>query len=379
MTRESFLPYCLPSLGEEEVMAVTEVLKSGWLSSGPKVEEFEDRLREYIGCEHVVAVSSCTAALHLSLMAHGIKPGDEVITTPYTFASTGNMIIQMGAKPILADISTVDFNIDPNEIASKIGPKTRAIMPVHFAGHPCDMKEIREIADEHDLSVIEDAAHAIGAEYRGRKIGSQGTACFSFYPTKNMTTGEGGAICTDDDEIAKKVRLLLANGINRNTWQRSINEASWYYDIERCGWKYNMSDLNATIGIEQLKKLDEFIETRIKMAEAYNKALFDVDGIFLPMARGDVKHVYHLYPILLKEPESRNDFIEAMRWLNIGCSVHFIPLHLHTLYQESFHYKQGDFPKAEWVFNREVSLPLYPKMTVQDQKEVIEAVMILLP
>jgi len=374
MVRETFLPYCLPSIGKEEFEAVAEVMVSGWLSSGPKVDEFEKDLCKYTGCKHAVVVNSCTAALHLSLLSSENGGGDEVITSPYTFASTGNMIMQTGARPVFIDIDR-KYNIDVSKIEEAITERTKAIIPVHFAGHPCDMKEIREIADEHDLFVIEDAAHAIGSEYQGEKIGSQGTACFSFYPTKNMTTGEGGAICTDDEELAEKARILRANGINRDTWKRGKAETPWHYDIVKCGWKYNLSDIHAAIGIQQLKKLDDFIDTRIRMADIYDRALKGL--VDLPPRDPGVKHSYHLYPILVA-PDEADDFIGAMRQLNIGCSIHFIPLHLHSLYRQTLDYKEGDFPNAEQVFGREVSLPLYPSMTEKDQEDVINTVNLLL-
>jgi UDP-4-amino-4,6-dideoxy-N-acetyl-beta-L-altrosamine transaminase len=357
------IPYCLPEIGEEEIAEVVDTLRSGWLTMGPKTIAFEEQIAAYTGAKYAVAVNSCTAALHLSLLAYGLGPGDEVITSPYTFASTGNVIVHSGARPVFADIQRDTFNIDPEKINEAITPKTKAIIPVHFAGQPCDMKEIQEIADDHNLVVIEDAAHAIGAEYRGKKIGSLSDAtCFSFYATKNMTTGEGGAVTTDDPKIADKMRILRLHGISKDAWKRYSAQGSWYYEIEECGWKYNMTDIQAALGIHQLRKLDGFVATRRKYAEMYSTALRDIEGVVTPVEKLGRKHVYHLYPVFLDEVD-RGDFIRGMAGMGIGCSVHFIPLHLHPFYRDTFDFKKGDFPIAEAVYDHEVSLPLYPKMT----------------
>lgn len=368
------IPYCLPEIGEEEIAEVVDTLRSGWLTMGPKTIAFEEQIAAYTGAKYAVAVNSCTAALHLSLLAYGIGPGDEVITSPYTFASTGNVIVHSGARPVFADIQRDTFNIDPEKINEAITPKTKAIIPVHFAGQPCDMKEIQEIADDHNLVVIEDAAHAIGAEYRGKKIGSLSDAtCFSFYATKNMTTGEGGAVTTNDPKIADKMRILRLHGISKDAWKRYSAQGSWYYEIEECGWKYNMTDIQAALGIHQLRKLDGFVETRRKYAEMYSTGIRDFEGVVTPLEKKGQKHVYHLYPVLLNEMD-RGDFIREMAEMGIGCSVHFIPLHLHPFYRDTFDFKRGDFPNAEWVYEREVSLPLYPKMRMTDVAYVMECV-----
>ncbi len=372
--RDTFLPYFQPAIGEDEIREVVHTLNSGWLTMGAKTIEFEQLLAKYIGAKHAIALNSCTAALHLSLIALGIGKGDEVITTPFTFASTGNVIVQVGAKPVFVDIEKDTYNIDPERIREAITPQTRAMVPVHYAGQPCDMNPIVEIAQEHDLYVIEDAAHAIGAEYKGRKIGTFGdTTCFSFYATKNMTTGEGGAITTNDDRLADKFRVLRLHGINKDAWKRYAAGGSWYYEIEDCGWKYNISDIQAALGIPQLRKLDKSIETRRKYVGIYNKEFRNLGGIVIPYERTDVKHVYCLYPILLKKLD-RNEFVETMKGKGIGCSVHFIPLHLHPFYREKFGFKKGDFPNAEWVYEREVSLPLYPKMNEEAVWRVVATV-----
>ena len=371
---KEFLPYYQPLIEEEEVKEVIDTLKSGWLTMGPKTIEFEKLIAEYTGAKNAIAVSSCTAALHLSLIALNIGKGDEVITTPYTFASTGNVIVHTGAKPVFVDIERETDNIDPEKIKEAITPKTKAIIPVHYAGQPCDMKAVMEIAEDYSFSVVEDAAHAIGAEYEGRRIGTFGTTtCFSFYATKNMTTGEGGAITTDDDKLADKLRILRLHGISKDAWRRYSEKGSWYYEIENCGWKYNMTDMQAALGIHQIKKLDRFTEIRRKYARVYNEELGKINGIITPYEKPNVKHVYHLYPILL-EGYNRDKFIIKMQEKGIGCSVHFIPLHLHPFYKNMFGFKKGDFPNAEWAYKREVSLPLYPKMKEEEVYDVINII-----
>lgn len=367
-----FLPYYQTLIEDDEIKEVIDTLKSGWLTMGPKTIEFEKLLSDYLGVKHAIAVNSCTAALHLSLIALGVGKRDEVITTPFTFASTGNVIVHVGAKPIFVDIKRDTYNIDTEKIKETITPKTKAIIPVHYAGQPCDMKAIMEIAEDNNLFVIEDAAHVIGAEYQGKKIGTFGiTTCFSFYVTKNITTGEGGAITTDDDELADKLRILRLHGISKDAWKRYSEKGSWYYEIEECGWKYNMTDIQAALGIHQIKKLDKFIEIRRRYAAIYNEELKKVDGMITPYEKSNIKHVYHLYPILLRS-YNRNEFIEKMYERGIGCSVHFIPLHLHPFYKNTFGFKKGDFPNAEWIYEREVSLPLYPKMGEKDLRYVID-------
>jgi dTDP-4-amino-4,6-dideoxygalactose transaminase len=341
---------------------------------GPKTIEFEKLIAKYTGAKYAIAVNSCTAALHLSLIALGIGEGDEVITTPFTFAATANVIIQVGAKPVFVDIKKDTYNIDPEEIKKAITPKTKAIIPVHYAGQPCEIDKIMKIAKKHNLFVIEDAAHAIGAEYKARKIGTIGDlTCFSFYATKNMTTGEGGAITTNNKKLAEKIEILRLHGMSRDAWKRYSKKGSWYYEIKECGWKYNMTDIQAVMGIVQLKKLDKFIEIRRKYVQIYNKELSKIKGIITPYERPDVKHVYYLYPILL-ENYDRDKFIEKMAENGIQCSVHFIPLHLHPFYRKKFGFKKGDFPNSEWVYEREVSLPLYPKMKEKDVKFIINTI-----
>lgn len=374
MRKAEFLPYSQPLIDEQEIKEVVDTLKSGWLSTGPKTLKFEKLIAAYAEAKYAIALNSCTAGLHLSLIALGIGEGDEVITTPFTFASTANVIVHVGAKPVFVDIKKDTYNIAPEKVKRAITAKTKAIIPVHYAGQPCDMRELMEIAQKHNLYVIEDAAHAIGAEYKGKKIGTFGDiTCFSFYATKNMTTGEGGAITTNEDKVAEKFRILRLHGITKDAWKRYSVSGSWYYEIEDCGWKYNMSDIQAAVGVQQLRKLDKFIEIRRKYAHIYNEEFSQLGGIITPYEKSDVKHVYHLYPVLL-EKFNRDEFIKKMAEKGIGCSVHFIPLHLHPFYRKQFGFKKGDFPNAEWVYEKEVSLPLYPKMSEDDVWRVMTAV-----
>ena len=373
-TRDKFLPFSLPLIQDEEINEVIDTLKSNWLTMGPKTAEFEKQLADYLNVKHVISVNSCTAALHLSLIALGIKNGDEVITTPYTFASTGNVICHVGAKPVFVDIEKDTFNIDPEKIEKAITEKTKVIIVVHYAGQAADMDKISRIANKYNLKIIEDAAHAIGSEYNGRKIGTSGNlVCFSFYPIKNMTTGEGGAIATNDDLLADRLKKLRLHGISKDAWKRYGKEGTWYYEIEECGWKYNMTDIQAALGLHQLKKLDAFIKKRQEIAEIYDRELGRIENIRIPFKKENIKHSYHLYPILVNGCE-RNKFIEELEKKKIGTSVHFIPLHLHPFYQKTYGYKKGDFPVAEQIYERIISLPIYPKMDEKDVRDVINAV-----
>jgi len=378
MLRPEFLPFHQPSIEDEEIQEVVDTLKSGWITTGPKTKLFEKKFQEYIGCKHAIAVSSCTAGLHLALVAAGVGQGDEVITTPYTFATTGEVIIQIGAKPVFVDIEEDGFNIDVTKIPEAITPETKAIIPIHFAGEPCDMDEIMKIAQENNLFVIEDAAHAVGAEYKGKKIGNIGdVTVFSFYATKNLTTGEGGMVTTNNDELAEKIRLLSLHGISKDAWKRYTAEGSWYYEILYAGYKYNMTDIQASLGIHQLNKLEKFLSIRQKYAQRYSSAFADVSEIKTPPVNHHVRHAWHLYVIRLNSASlsiDRKQFIEALKAENIGSSVHFIPLHLHPYYKKKYGYKQGDYPNSEQVYSRVISLPLFPKMADADLEDVIKAV-----
>lgn len=376
--RKDYLPYHKPSIGDEEINEVVSTLRTGWITTGPKTKKFEERFKEYIGSKYAVAVNSCTAALHLSLVANDISKGDEIITTPYTFAATGEVIIQTGAKPVFVDIDRGTYNIDSERIKEAITYKTKAIIPVHFGGQPCDMKAIIDIAEDHHLLVIEDAAHAMGSEYDNRKIGTIGDlTTFSFYATKNITTAEGGMVTTNDKKKAEKIQILSLHGISKDAWKRYTSQGSWYYEILYAGYKYNMTDIQAAIGLAQLRKVDDFNKIRNKYAEMYNHAFRGFEEIDTPEVLPNVKHAWHLYPLRIKYEMlrvHRNGFIESLRKENIGVSVHFIPLHLHPFYRETFGFKPEDFPISYEEYLHEISLPLYPNMSEADVHDVIEAV-----
>ncbi len=375
--RNEFLPLSLPDIGEEEIEEVAQALRSGWITTGPRTKEFERRFKEYVGAKHAIAVNSCTGALHIALAAIGIEPGDEVITSPLTFCSTANVIVHLGGVPVFADIGD-DFNIDPVQIEHRITPRTKAIMPVHYSGQPCQMNEILACAHKHGLWVIEDAAHAIGAKYQDRMIGTIGdVTTFSFYAIKNMTTAEGGMITTEKGELAAKMRLLSLHGISKDAWKRYTSEGSWYYEVVHAGYKYNMTDIQAALGIHQLAKLDRFLEARSRIAAMYTAAFSEVPELQTPIVNYNICHAWHLYVIQLNLEQltiNRAQFVEALRAQNIGSSVHFIPVHLHPFYCENYGFQPGDYPKAERVYERILSLPLYPKMCEQDVEDVITAV-----
>ncbi len=378
--RTAFLPFAPPWIGPEEKAEILDTLDSGWLTTGPKTEQFQQRLAAYIGAGCAVAVNSCTAALHVAVIAHGIGEGDEVILPTYTFASTAHVVMYQRARPVFVDIEAETYNMDPDLIEAAITPKTKAILLVHYAGHPCELDAVYDIAQRHGLAVIEDAAHAIGSEYRGRKIGSFGpTTCFSFYATKNLTTGEGGMAVLNDPDLAERMRVLGMYGISdaRKIWGRYAPRGSWFYDIEALGYKYNMMDLQAALGLHQLAKLDRFIERRARIAALYTEAFADLDALATPAVRPDVRHAWHLYTLLLR-PErmtiDRDRFIEELTAEQIGTSVLFRPLHLHSYYREALGYPEGRFPVSEDVFGGAVSLPLSPKMSDEDVLDVIAAV-----
>src|SRR5215831_13372717 len=377
MRRES-LPFHVPDIGEAEVRAVEETLRSGWLTTGPKVKQFEKDFAGYVGCRHAVAVNSGTAALQLALAAAGVKEGDEVLVPTMTFAATAEVVLHLHAWPVLVDCQPDTLNLDPDRLEEAISPNTKAIIPVHFGGRPCDMQRILEIARAYNLAVIEDAAHALPARYGGRLIGTIGDiTCFSFYATKTITTGEGGMATTENPEWAERMRIMSLHGISKDAWKRYTAGGSWYYEILFPGYKYNLTDIAAAIGIEQLKKCNEFWETRQRIAMNYAKAFADLQEIQVPSCRNNVQHAWHLFVIQLNLERlkiNRNQFIEALREKGIGTSVHFIPLHLHPYYRDKFGHKPEDFPNASAVFNRIISLPIYPKMSEGNVRDVIVAV-----
>ena len=370
-----FIPFHKPAIGEDEIRSVVETLRSGWLTTGPKVKIFEAEFASYIGSSHAVAVNSATAALHLALEAVGIKSGDEVIVPTMTFTATAEVVLYLGARPVLVDCRTDDLNIDVDRIEAAISNNTKAIIPVHIAGRPCAMDQILAIAQRHGLRVIEDAAHALPASHRGRKVGAIGDiTCFSFYATKTITTGEGGMATTENPEWAKRMRMMSLHGISHDAWDRYTEKGSWYYEVLRPGYKYNMTDIAAALGIEQLKRCDDFYQARRRIAERYNEAFADLPEIQVPRCGSDLQHAWHLYIIQLKLDRlsiDRQDFIKALNSRRIGTSVHFIPLHLHPFYKQTFGYQPADFPQASAAFDRIVSMPIYPTMTEQNVCDVI--------
>jgi dTDP-4-amino-4,6-dideoxygalactose transaminase len=373
-----FLPFHAPDIGDEEIRSVVETLRSGWLTTGAKVNQLEQEFSRYTGAPHSVAVNSGTAALHLALDAIGIKEGDEVIVPTMTFTASAEVVLYFKARPVLVDCEPDTLNIDAQRIEEKITPRTRAIMPVHFAGQPCDMSKILQIARGHNLRVLEDAAHALPARYQEKMVGTVGDiTCFSFYVTKTITTGEGGMATTSNPQWADHMRVMSLHGISKDAWKRYTNEGSWYYEVHYPGYKYNLTDIAAAIGIEQLKKCNKLWESRRRIAAAYDEGFADLPEIRTPICRPDLQHAWHLYVIQLELERltiNRNQFIETLKQENIGTSVHFIPLHLHPYYQKTFGYTPADFPHASAVFHRIVSLPIFPKMTEADTRHVIRTV-----
>lgn len=376
--RQEFLPYALPLIEDDDIEAVVDSLKSNWVTKGPKTDEFEKRFAEYIGVKHAIAFNSCTAGLHTVLVAAGIGEGDEVITTPMTFAASANVIIHSGATPVFVDIDPITMNIDHTKIEEKITPRTRALIPVHIAGFPCEMDEIMAIASKHNLFVLEDAAHAVHTLYKDKMIGSIGDAtAFSFYATKNLMTGEGGMVTTDNDDLADKLRVYSLHGMSRNAWNRYTAKGSWHYEVTFPGYKYNMTDIQAALGVTQLAKLESMQKTRESIAHRYNQAFAILPQLEIPIDRQYARHAWHLYIIKLnleKISVDRAEFIELLKEENIGTSVHFIPVHLHPYYRDTFGLERGALPQAENVYDRIISLPLYPKMSDTDVQDVIEAV-----
>ncbi len=361
------VPFHRPDVGEEEVAAVVETLRSGWLTTGPKAQEFERRFAETIGAEHAIAVSSCTAALHLALDALELEPGDEVITSTLTFTSTGATIVHAGGKPVLVDVTPDTLNIDPSDVARKITPRTRAIVAVHFAGHPAPMDELVELAERHGLHLIEDAAHALPAAYRGRRIGTIGeSTAFSFYATKNLTTGEGGMLTTNDASVADRVRMRRLHGMSRDAWKRYTAAGSWRYDVSYPGFKYNFTDIAAAIGLVQLRRLPDLHRRRAELVARYTAHLADVPALRLPLTRPDVEHAWHLYVVRASADGlrvTRDTLIERLKAEGIGTSVHFIPLHLHSYYREALGLSPADFPVASEAAETMMSLPLHTRMS----------------
>jgi dTDP-4-amino-4,6-dideoxygalactose transaminase len=375
--RTLFLPFSPPAISEEEIEAVVDTLRSDWITTGPKTREFETVFRAYLGAKSALAVNSCTGALHIALAALGIGPGDEVITTPMTFCSSVNVIEHMGATPILADVDQSTLTLSPEQVVARLSQRTKAVLPVHFAGHPVDMDAIMSIARAQDLWVIEDAAHALPASYRGQKIGTIGDfTAFSFYATKNLTTAEGGML-TGAPEKIERARLFSLHGMNRDAWKRYSAEGSWYYEVVEAGFKYNMTDIQAAIGLVQMKRLEQMQMRRKEIVATYDAALGVIDELQIPVDKPDVESAAHLYVLRLNLDRlkiNRNQFIEELKVLNIGTSVHFIPIHLHPYYKNKYDWKPDDFPVANTEYQRMISLPLHPRLTDEDVQDVINAI-----
>ncbi len=375
---EEFLPFSRPSISREAIDEVVACLESGWITTGPRVKKFEEELKRYFNAPHALALSSATAGLHLALLALEIKPGDEVITTPMTFAATLNTIVLAGGRPVLVDVELDTYNMDVSKLAKAITQRTRAIMPVHFAGLPVDLDPLYELADQHGLRVIEDAAHAIGTEYKGKRIGAFGdTQVFSFHPNKNMTTGEGGCVVTRDDQLAGKIALLRFHGMDREAWNRFGKSGSQHYEIITPGLKYNMMDIQAALGLHQLPALDGFIKRRTELALRYQKLLAGWPQWTRPGTPAFVhRHAWHLYTPLINPVAAgmdRDAFMQGMKERNIGTGLHYRAAHLYLYYRERYGFKPGDFPNAESISDRIVSLPLFPGMCDADQDRAIAA------
>lgn len=371
------IPFHVPLIGEEEILAVSEVLRSGWITTGPRSVEFEQAFAAYVGAKRAVAVASGTAALHLALRGAGIGAGDEVVTTPYTFVASTESILYLGAKPVFVDVDPKTLNIDPAAVAGAIGPRTKAILPVHLAGYPCDMRAIVSLAEKHGLAIVEDAAHALPAEAYGRKVGTIGTAtAFSFYATKNLTTGEGGMITTNDDALADRMRVLGLHGIQGDAWKRYTKGGRWYYEVVDQGYKYNMSDIQAALGLVQLRKLDRMQEIRRRHDRVFRQALAGCPLILPPEEDADHRSAMHLFIVRIDPSRTgwtREALIETLRERGVFPSVHFIPVHLHPYYRE-MGYRRGMFPNAERGYDHALSLPFYPAMPEASVERLLETV-----
>ncbi len=364
-----FIPYGKQYIDEEDIQAVVEVLRGDYITTGPKIDELENKLKEYTGAKYAVAVSNGTAALHAACFAAGIGPGDEVITSPMTFAASANCILYMGARPVFADIDPLTYNIDPKEIERKITDRTRAIIPVHFTGQPCDMDEILKIAEKHGLAVIEDGAHALGAAYKGKRIGEIGSmTIFSFHPVKHITTGEGGAVTTNDRTLYEKLLMFRTHGITRDKGTMSGDDGPWFYEQQFLGYNYRITDIQAALGVSQMKKLEGFLEKRRSYAALYDSLLYSINGVTLPHQAEYSSSAWHLYIVKLdihRLAMGRREIFEELRKRNIGANVHYIPVYYHPYYK-GIGYEKGLCPVAEALYERIITLPLYPTMKAED-------------
>jgi UDP-4-amino-4,6-dideoxy-N-acetyl-beta-L-altrosamine transaminase len=375
--RKDLLPYGRQSIDEEDIQAVVDVLRSDWLTTGPKVAEFEDAFAKRVGSRHAVSFSSGTAALHGAAFAAGLKPGDEAITTPLTFAATANCVLYQGATPVFADVSADTLNLDPQHVAEKITPRTRAVFPVDYAGHPADLDAILKLAAQHGLVVIEDASHALGAEYGGRRVGSVADmTVFSFHPVKHLATGEGGMVTTDRTDFADTLRRFRNHGISSEARQRQA-EGQWHYEMVLLGFNYRLTDIACALGLSQLEKLGENLSRRREIAAYYAAAFRNLERVTNPCVRADANPAWHLYPVRLnleKLSADRGQIFRALRAENIGVNVHYIPVHLHPYYRDHFGHRGGDYPIAENAYDRLISLPMFHGMSDQDTQDVVSAV-----
>jgi dTDP-4-amino-4,6-dideoxygalactose transaminase len=376
--REDFLVFGAPLIGEEEMEEVRATLESGWIGSGPRVARFEDLFRAYKGTDHAVAMNSCTAALHIAIIASGIGPGDEVITTPMTFAASANAIVHSGARPVFADCDARTMNIDPAAVERAVTPHTRAILPVHFAGRPCDMDALVEIAREHDLKIIEDCAHAVETTYRGRPAGTIGDiGCFSFYVTKNVVTGEGGMLITGSEQIATRAKTLALHGMTRDAWRRFGDSGYRHYQVVEAGFKYNMMDLQAALGLHQLGRVEQTYRRRAEVWERYDDAFAGLPCTTPAPPAPDTRHAYHLYTLIVDVDAlgcSRDRVLDELTARRIGAGVHYVALHLQPYYKQLLGARAEDFPNATWISERTLSLPLSARLSDEDVEDVIDSV-----
>ena len=372
------VPFFVPDVGDEEIEQVVDTLRSGWLTTGPKTKQFEQQFAEYVGAKHAVAVNSATAALHLALDALDVAQGDEVIVPTMTFAATAEVVVHLKARPILVDCLPGTLNLDPDQFQRAITPRTKAVIPVHYAGQPCDMDAILEIARQHGVRVVEDAAHALPARHRDRTIGTIGDAtCFSFYANKTITTGEGGMLTTDDDEVADRVRIRSLHGMSRDAWKRFSTEGSWYYEVVYPGYKYNMADIAAAMGLVQLSRAEQMWQSRCRAAERYRQRFESLPEVQVLDLDATCQHAWHLFVIRLQTDRltiDRNAFIEQLRAHRVGTSVHYIPLHMHPYYRDGYGYEPADLPAAESAYRRIITLPLFSRITTEQVDYVANCV-----
>jgi len=375
--RKSFLPYGRQSIGEDDIQAVTDVLRSDWLTTGPKVAEFEQAFAASVGAKYAVSFSSGTAALHGAVFAAGLQAGDQAITTPLTFAGTANCVLYQGAEPVFADVCSDTLNLDPEQVAARLSAKTRAVLPVDYAGHPADLDAVLAIADGHGLTVIEDACHALGAEHRGRHVGGVAhMTVFSFHPVKHVTTGEGGMVTTNREDFAVRLRRFRNHGISTDARERQAS-GQWHYEMVDLGFNYRLTDIACALGLSQLKKLESNLARRRQIAARYSEAFRSIAGVVPPAVRADVNPAWHLYPIRLdptKLNANRAQVFRALRAENIGVNVHYVPVHLHPYYRQRFGYQGGEYPVAEGAYEQLISLPMFHGMTNQDVEDVMSSV-----